>query len=345
MANTRREFLGAISSAAALGVLHSQVGLASPPRPDRPLGVALVGLGTQSSRELVAQLATSPYCQIKGVVSGDSNKARAFARVSGISSENIYSYESFDKLSNDESIDILYIALPNAMHCEFAIRGARAGKHVLCESPMAVNSDECQRMIDACKQNTRNLGVASSPLCRPLGCLGQIRSIQASNAIAIDRPNSWRLNPNLCGGGALLQAGIDVVRTQRLWAESHPVWVVAQETKTDSTRFERLDESVTWTVGFANGAVASGAASLSYQGPCQLSVQGSIGNFDSEFPASAHHWTRASQLEHFASSILQTPIFPENRFNSLSPYQALEDMRLAEAILRSIQEQRQVQLG
>lgn len=345
MAKTRRDFLGAVSSAAAVGVIHTQTALASSSSPKRPLGIALVGLGSQTSSDLFDGLASSQRCKITSLVSGDFSKASTLANRYGISKRHLYNYDNFDQIANDPSIDIVYIAVPNAMHCEFAVRAAQAGKHVFCESPMAIGVDQCQSMIDACCQNARHLGVASSPLCRPLGCLGTIRSIQASNAFAIDRPKSWRLRRYLCGSGAMLQAGIDVLRTQRLWAESNPLWVIAQETKTDPMRYGQLEESVTWTLGFQNGTIAHGAASINYQGPCQLSVQGSIGSFNSEFPTSNHYWTRADQLENFASTILAAPLLPENRFNSLSPEQALEDMRLVEAISRSIQEQRQVQLS
>jgi len=352
MTNTRRNFLGAVSCAAAVGILETQtIGVRSAkasesrPNPVRPLGVALVGLGAQSHLGLVENLAVSPWCKVTGLVSGDTDKANALARRTGIESRHLYRYDDFDRIADDASIDIVYVALPNAMHCEFALRAARAGKHVFCESPMAISSEQCRRMIDACKVNSRAMAVASSPLSRPLGCLGPIRSIEASNAISIEEPKSWRLSRDLCGGGAMLQAGIDVLRTQRLWAESEPQWVIAQETKTDTGRYADLDESVTWSLGFASGAVAHGAASLSYQGPCRLKVQGAIASLSTEFPASVQAWTRADQLENFASSILGTPVLPDNRFNSLSAEQALQDMLLVEAISRSIKEGRQVQLA
>jgi len=347
MANSRRDFLSSISSATALGFLQAQTLSASelPSSLQKPLGVALVGLGNQSIQTLLADLDQSPWCRIAGLVSGDSDRAGAYASKLGLSSKQVYNYESFDKIASDDSIDLVYIALPNALHCEYAVRAAQSGKHVFCESPMAVNSNQCQTMIEACKRNSRALAVASSPLPKPLGCLGRIQSIEASNALSIDRPNSWRWSRELAGGGALLQSGIDVLRTQRIWANSEPVWVIAQETKTDVARFANLDESVTWSIGFANGAVAHGAVSLNYAGQGKLQVTGQTGSFACAFPSTNHYWTRADQLESFAASILKEDVLPANRFNSLGADEALQDMMLVEAILVSINHGRQVQLG
>lgn len=348
MANTRREFLSKVSSAAALGGLSaSSVAVWASPASsgDSPLGVAVVGLGSQSQQVLSADLATSPWCRIAGLVSSNPNKAQSYASRLGISRRQLYNYESFDRIAQDESIDIVYIAIPNTMHCEFALRAAAAGKHVFCESPMSVSSEQCRLMIQACKDNSRALAVASSPLVRPLGCLGKVQSIEAACGFEVDPRASWRLERQLAGGGALLQAGIDVLRTQRLWAESTPRWVIAQETKTDTARFAQVEESVTWSLGFENGAIAHGAVSLNYRGRGHLCVQGQIGSFKSEFPDANLHWTRANQLETFAASILGKPIFPDNRFNRLDAQESLEDIWLAESILQSIQEQREIQLG
>jgi predicted dehydrogenase len=178
-----------------------------------------------------------------------------------------------------------------------------------------------------------------------MNCCGSILSIEASNALAIDPKSPWRLDRQLSGGGALLQVGIDVLRTQRLWADSAPVWVIAQETKTDATRFAQIDESVTWSLGFASGTVAHGAVSLNYPAPGHLKVQGPQASFCSDFPSANHYWSRADQLESFAASIQGMSLLPADRFNSLDAANALEDMLLAEAILRSIKQRSEVQLG
>ena len=360
MTNTRREFLSAVSSAAALGVVHTQVGASETPArlgpaslaPARlagaPLagtfGIALVGLGAQSTRNVGPLLANHPVCRISALVSGDASKAQAYAKAWSIDRSHVYDYESFDRIVADDAIDIVYLAVPTGMHCELAVRAAEAGKHVFCESPMATDSVECRKMIDASSRHSRRLAVASAPLALSSKCFGTIASIDVAQTLRIDQPNSWRLDRALCGGGAVLQAGVDVLRTSRLWAGSDPVWIIAQETKTDARKFASLDESVTWTLGFANGTIAHGAVSLNYKGQGHLRVQGQLASLSSEFPSQSQ-WSRADQLLAFAGWIQGKPVIPDNRFNPLDAHEALQDVVLAEAIFRSIQERRQVQLG
>src|SRR5262245_53708423 len=105
---------------------------------------AVVGLGH------IAQVAVLPafahagrHSRLTAVVSGDRTKRRELAR--RYSLERAYSYEEYEACL--ERVDAVYLALPNSMHAEFAVRAARAGVHVLCEKPLAVTVDECQRMI------------------------------------------------------------------------------------------------------------------------------------------------------------------------------------------------------
>jgi len=355
MANTRREFLSAVSTAAALSALHTQAGASVSPAKlasascAPAMGIALVGLGAQSLRNvgpLLANplLANHPACRISALVSGDASKAQAYAKAWSIDRSHVYDYDSFDRIVADEAIDIVYLAVPTGMHCELAVRAAKAGKHVFCESPMATDSVECREMIDAFARHSRRLAVASAPLARSSKCFGPIESIDVAQSLRIEQSNSWRLDRALSGGGAVFQAGIDVLRTSRLWAGSDPVWVIAQESKTDARRFAGIDESVTWTLGFDNGAIAHGAVSLNYQGQGHLRVQGQLASLSSEFPTQ-NQWSRADQLLAFAGSIQGKPVIPDNRFNPLDAHEALQDVVLAEAIFRSIQERRQVQLG
>ncbi len=63
-----------------------------------------------------------------------------------------YNYQNFDEIGNNKDIDVVYVVLPNAMHKEYTIRTAKAGKHVICEKPMCINAAECREMIEACKK-------------------------------------------------------------------------------------------------------------------------------------------------------------------------------------------------
>lgn len=99
----------------------------------KKLGIALVGLGTYSTYELAPSLLETKYCKLAGIVTGMPAKAKKWAKKYNLPSENIYNYENFDSIIDNEEIDIVYVVLPNAMHAEFCIRAAKAGKHVICE--------------------------------------------------------------------------------------------------------------------------------------------------------------------------------------------------------------------
>ena len=77
----------------------------------------------------------------------------------GLDAKNIYNYENYDTLKDNPDVDVIYIVLPNSMHCDFTVRGFKAGKHVMCEKPMAVSVEECQKMIDAGKAAGKKLQI------------------------------------------------------------------------------------------------------------------------------------------------------------------------------------------
>ena len=108
----------------------------------KKLNVALCGLGNYAGM-LADGLAVSQYCRLAGVISGHPAKAEQWKKSYNIPQNNIYSYKNFDEISKNKDIDLVYVVLPNAMHKEFVIRSARAGKHVITEKPMATSVKDC----------------------------------------------------------------------------------------------------------------------------------------------------------------------------------------------------------
>ncbi len=106
------------------------------PSPKR-LGYAIVGLGKLGVGAVLPAFAFTERCRPAALVSGDRDKARAVADHYGIDSKAIYDYKNFDAIRDNPAVDVVYVILPNAMHEEYTIRAAQAGKHVLCEKPMA----------------------------------------------------------------------------------------------------------------------------------------------------------------------------------------------------------------
>jgi len=123
----------------------------SKPVGGKKLGVALVGLGSLSEHQIAPALSSkTKLCKLTGLVSGHPDKAAKWAKQYGVPEKNVYSYQTFDQIKNNPDIDVVYVVLPNGMHAEYTIRAAKAGKHVLCEKPMAISVKECDQMIAAC---------------------------------------------------------------------------------------------------------------------------------------------------------------------------------------------------
>src|SRR5690606_36642431 len=117
------------------------------------------GLGKYSEGQLGPALLETTDCYLAGIVTGSPEKAAKWQKKYSIPDENVYSYDNFDSISENESIDIVYIVLPNSMHEEYVIRAARAGKHVICEKPLGLTPQECQNMIDACAAAGKQLSL------------------------------------------------------------------------------------------------------------------------------------------------------------------------------------------
>src|SRR5438876_11739072 len=123
------------------------------------LGIALVGLGKYSSGQLAPALQETEQCYLAGIVTGNPEKAKKWSKKYEIAEKNIYNYQSFDSISDNPDIDIVYIVLPTSMQAEYVIRAAKAGKHVICEKPMAITVEECNLMITACKEANKMLSI------------------------------------------------------------------------------------------------------------------------------------------------------------------------------------------
>src|SRR4051794_20355700 len=176
-----------------------------PPAPSPPkarLGFAVVGLGELALGEVLPAFGMCKYARPTALVSGDRAKAEKVADQYGIGHRHLYTYDDFDRIADDEEIDVVYVILPNGMHREFTVRAAKAGKHVLCEKPMANTSAECEEMIAACASARRLLMVAYrmqyEPHHRELirlarsGEFGPIRVIEASNGQNQGPIDQWR---------------------------------------------------------------------------------------------------------------------------------------------------------
>jgi predicted dehydrogenase len=236
------------------------------------LGIALVGLGNYSTGQLAPALQETQYCYLAGIVTGTPDKAEKWKSKYDITDKNIYNYENFDSIKDNPAIDIVYVVLPNALHSEYVIRAAAAGKHVICEKPMAITVDECDRMIAACKQAGKMLSIGYrlhfEPHNKHMMQLGQQKKYGAIKMITakdgMGSTSGWRLDKKLAGGGPLMDVGIYCVQGARYTTGMEPIAVHAKEgKKTKPEMFRTVEESLTWQMEFPDNIIANCETSYS----------------------------------------------------------------------------------
>lgn len=264
--STRRDFITRLTVPfLAIPLLQKQEDTAS--YQGRVLRVALMGLGGYASRVAEA-MQSCKKAKITGLISGTPEKLTTWQKKYNVPAKNCYNYENFDAIKNNPDIDAVYIITPNALHHDQALRVAAAGKHVICEKPMALNAATAWDMVQACKKagvkllvgyrmrfeaNTQDIITK-----RKNGEFGKILFFQGLSGFQIGDPSQWRLNKELAGGGAMMDIGIYSVNGARYMVGEDPIWVTAQETKTDPVLFkEGVDETIQFQFGFPSGAVAS----------------------------------------------------------------------------------------
>jgi predicted dehydrogenase len=157
------------------------------------------------------------------------------------------------------------------MHAELTIRAAQAGKHVLCEKPMAVSVRECDQMIAACRAAGRQLAIGYRLHFEPHNleaarlvreqAFGALKVVEAAVGFAIGDPTQWRLKKALAGGGSLVDLGIYALQAARHIAGEEPISVAAQAGLTDPVKFGEVEESILFTLKFPSGVVASCSSS------------------------------------------------------------------------------------
>ena len=163
---TRRGFMTRVgqglvaANAAGMLLKDASAQLVVPEPPGKKLGWAIVGLGSLSIHQILPAFAQCEKSKVVALVSGHPDKANKLALRYGVNPKSIYNYQNYDSIKDNPEVDIIYIVLPNGMHCEYTVRGLQAGKHVLTEKPMANTPAECQQMIDAGRKANRKLMVA-----------------------------------------------------------------------------------------------------------------------------------------------------------------------------------------
>ena len=239
---------------------------------------AIVGLGTFAVGQVIPGFVDASKSRMTAFISGNADKARKIGGPYGVA--NIYSYDNYDAIADDPEIDCVYIALPVGLHAEYTIRALNAGKHVLCEKPMASTSAECEAMIAAAQRNNRRLGVAYRIHFEPTniaakrrideGDLGMLRHIRCDHGFDADPawpPHKWRLEKTLAGGGSMFDIGIYGLNTSLMMIENdRPVSASALYAfSKEDPRFSEVEGGMDWRLTMASGAIVTGSSSYCYR--------------------------------------------------------------------------------
>ena len=264
----RRTFIKSLSVASAgAGALGFSAPYWIPNRnpADKP-GIALVGLGYYSTDLLAPALQETSHSYLAGIVTGTPEKATRWKARYNIPDKNIYNYENFDEIASNDDIDIVYIVLPNSMHAEYTIRAARAGKHVICEKPMASNADECRAMIAACNEAGVQLSIGYRMQYEPttqelirIGAdrdFGGVRMVTAGAGYREGRPTTWKLKKEM-SGGAMMDMGVYSLQAARYAIGEEPLTVSAQSFTSRPELYSEVDETTTFQLTFPGGSIAN----------------------------------------------------------------------------------------
>ncbi|MGN6195763.1 MAG: Gfo/Idh/MocA family protein [Ginsengibacter sp.] len=365
--NSRRDFLGKITTAAiAFPFIKKENLFMKQNNENEVLKVAIMGLGSYGTRVADA-MQQCKKAKLVGLISGTPSKLLSWQTKYHISPGNCYNYDNFDNIKSNPEIDAVYVITPNALHHDEVIRVAKAGKHVICEKPMAINPTEAREMIEACEKANVKLLVGYRLHFEPhtlevirqrsSGEFGKITFFQGLSGFAIGDPTQWRLNKSLSGGGSMMDIGIYSVNGSRYMIGEDPVWVTAEETKNNPGKFkDGIDEMMQFQLGFPGGAVASCLSTYSMNNLDRFFLDGTEG-FAELYPATGYGPIRGRtnkgeinqpdvtqqtlQMDEMSDIILRgkTPIV------AVDGEEALKDLKIIEAVYQAGATGKKVQLN
>ncbi|QCR22965.1 Gfo/Idh/MocA family protein [Pontibacter sp. SGAir0037] len=262
--------------------------------PEKKVGWAIVGLGKFATQQLMPSFSQCKKSKLVALVSGDAEKAKKYATEYGIAEKNTYNYQNYDNLRNNPEVDVIYIVLPNSMHAEYTVRGAQAGKHIMCEKPMATSVEDCEKMIDACKKANKKLMIAYRAQYEPYnlkaiemareGKLGKLRLITSEHGrhLKPEEPSDkWRAQKKMAGGGSLMDIGIYSLQAARYITGEEPEEVMAMiYSDPKDPRFKEVEDRVNFMLRFPSGVQANLSSGYSYHETKRFSVFGTDARLD-----------------------------------------------------------------
>lgn len=333
---------------------------------DEPVRYGVIGLGHISQAALLPAFQNAENSVLTALISDDDQKLKVLGDRYNIS-ERCH-YDDLEDLLDRDVVDAVYIGLPNHLHHEFTLRAAKKGVHVLCEKPLAVTSQECREMIEACDDNGVFLMTAYRLHFEPANMraaqiaagneLGELRFFESAFTQEVVGENI-RLNPVDQGGGSLFDMGTYCINAARYLFKDEPTEVTAfAESLEGDERFTDSDEMMSVVMRFPNNRIASFISSL---GSSQLSYFRLVGTKGDLTLRGAYKYATDTTLElkigddkseeHFESRdqfgpelVYFSECIRQNRRPEPDGQEGLIDVQIIEACHESVRTGRAVQL-
>jgi glucose-fructose oxidoreductase len=330
----------------------------------RQIGYAVIGLGALARTAVLPAFASVENSRLVAVVSGDRAKAQIIAREFKAAA---YHYDELRQCLQRDDVNAAFIALPNSLHCDYAVEAARAGVHVLCAPPMAVTADECRRMIRTCLTNRVKLMIGYRGYFRPAvlkavslvraGQIGTPKTFSSDYTCRLDDPDSTWLQRRL-GGGTVYHLGIDAINAARALLGAEPAQVMAMTARTSRRYGGDVDEGAVALIRFPDERLAHFHTSFGEERSSEFTVFGEEGAIRVE---GAYDTDAAIRVEVVRGGERESTVFEpgdevaamlayfadairEDRHPEPSGVEGLQDTRIVEAIYRSSRDGRPVTL-
>jgi glucose-fructose oxidoreductase len=323
---------------------------------------AVVGLGHIAQVAVLPAFKAARNSELLALVSGDAAKLRSLGKKYKL--DHLYSYDDYSRaLSN---VDAVYIALPNHLHREYAVRAAAAGVHVLCEKPMAPSSEDCHAMINAAHQNRAKLMIAyrlhfeagnlEAIKLTNSGKIGEPRFFNSEFAQQVSDDNIRIKEPSHRGGGPLYDMGVYCINAARYLFRAEPIEVTALAESKRERRFANVEEMASVAMRFPAERLAVFTCSFGASDVSRYTVVGSKGSLRAD---PAYEYANGIRLEitvgektkvrtflkrdQFAAELMYfSDCILKNKEPEPSGFEGLADVRIVEAIYESIRTRRTV---
>jgi predicted dehydrogenase len=246
----------------------------------------ILSTATIGVQKVIPAIQRADRCEVAAIASRDGGRARAVADDLDIPT----AYGSYEELLEDDALDAIYVPLPNDLHAPWTIAALEAGKHVLCEKPLALDVAEAQTMVDAAEAAGVRLAEAFMYRHHPTwvdavrlvreGAIGELRAVQSWFSYFNDDPDNIRNRPEH-GGGALMDIGCYCINLSRWLFDGEPDEIHALVERDPAMGVDVVTSAL---LGFPGGGQASFTCSMRTEPDQRVHLVGERGRIDIEIP-------------------------------------------------------------